>query len=174
MENQKFLEWFLGFIDAEGNFQTTIVKRLDKDGNITHYTLQYSIHLSLQIRDKELLEFIKKMLNNKGIIYNYEKRKETHLSIARNEDLIWLIDNIFSKYPLLTVYQSTRLEQIKFGINNQLKRINKLEDFNNYIVKDIIPNISYYSSTYWENWLTGFINGEASFTFVTKKNKKNT
>ena len=81
--DNKFLQWFIGFIDAEGNFQTTKVKRINIQGNITHYTLQYSFHLSIHIRDTNLIKHIKKMLNNKGNIFYYEKRNEVHYSIAK-------------------------------------------------------------------------------------------
>lgn len=81
---EKFYQWLIGFVDAEGNFQTTKVKRVNNKGIITHYTLQYYFHLSLHIRDKTLIELIKKRLDNKGNIYYYIKRKDVHLSIAKN------------------------------------------------------------------------------------------
>ena len=95
MTKNEFIQWFLGFVDAEGNFQTTKVKRVNKEGIISHYTLQYSFHLSLHIRDKELIQDIKKMLDNIGIIYEYPNRNEVHYSIAKRQELIWIINNIF-------------------------------------------------------------------------------
>lgn len=33
--NLNFIAWFIGFCDAEGNFQTTKVKRINKAGKLT-------------------------------------------------------------------------------------------------------------------------------------------
>jgi len=82
-----FLAWFLGFMDAEGNFQTTKVKRINTKGELTSIALKHSIHIGLHIREKPILEFIKLNLNNIGTIYNYEKKKESHLAIVKIEDL---------------------------------------------------------------------------------------
>jgi hypothetical protein len=79
----------IGFLDAEGNFQTTVVKRTSKLGIVTSLGLKYSIHLSLHLRDKILLEFIQKKLNNIGKIYTYDttKRQEARLAITKVSDL---------------------------------------------------------------------------------------
>lgn len=69
MNNKNFIAWFMGFLDAECNFQTTIVKRTNKQGIVTSLGLKYAIHLSLHLRDKELLEFIQIKINNIGKIY---------------------------------------------------------------------------------------------------------
>ena len=176
MTKNEFIQWFLGFVDAEGNFQTTKVKRVNKEGIISHYTLQYSFHLALHIRDKELLNYIQTMLNNIGTIYEYKDRYEIHLAVVKFEELKWLIDTIFedvnSENKLLTVHQSTRLAQIIFGFKNHIKRIKNLEEFSKYVVEEIKPIVPPKSQEYWENWLIDFINGEASFTFVTKQIEK--
>ena len=67
----KFYYWFAGFCDAEGNFQTTNFKRVNKKGIITSIGLKYSFHIGLQLKDKSLLEFIQTKLNNMGKIYEY-------------------------------------------------------------------------------------------------------
>jgi len=169
---KNFYQWLIGFMDAEGNFQTTKVKRVNTKGDITHYTLQYSVHLSLHIRDRILIEYIQKRLDKKGIIYYYEKRNDVHLSIAKNKDIIWLIENLFDRYNLLTKHQLTRLEQIKFGLRNNIKRINNLDEFVNVKVDDVIPDLKNIELQFWENWLGGFINGEASFSYASKGTNK--
>lgn len=52
----KFYSWFIGFCDAEGNFQTTNFKRVNKKGITTSIGLKYSFHIGLHLRDKNLLE----------------------------------------------------------------------------------------------------------------------
>lgn len=172
----KFYSWLIGFIDAEGNFQTTKVKRTNKKGIITHYTLQYSFHLSLHIRDKILIEQIKILLDNRGSIFIYETRTEVRLAFVKKEDLRWLLVNVLTKYNLLTKHQLMRLEQLRFGLKNNINRIENLDDFNTIKVFDQSfdqsPDLMNINKQYWIYWLGGFINGEASFTFVTKKTKK--
>ena len=135
MNNNIFFPWFLGFCDAEANFQTTKFKRINKNGIVTSIGLKYSFHIGISNRDKNLLEFIHEKLNNRGKIYLYSNKKEVHLAIVKIEDLKWLIENIFSKYPLLTNSQASRYEQLKLGINNNLKRLDSIESFESIIVK---------------------------------------
>lgn len=119
MENNSFFAWLLGFIDAEGNFQTTQFKRTNKKGVVTSIVVKYSFHIGLHLRDKQLLELIKKELGDIGQIYEYPKKKECHYAIYKIQDLQWLITNIFNKYPLLTVNQVTRFEKLRKGILNK-------------------------------------------------------
>lgn len=130
----KFYSWFAGFCDAEGNFQTTNFKRVNKKDIITSIGLKYSFHIGLHLRDKSLLEFIQTKLNNMGKIYEYPKKEEAHLAIYKVEDLKWLIENVFSKYPLLSDHQALRYEQLRKGITNNLKRLDSLEDLHTILV----------------------------------------
>lgn len=87
IEKLKFLAWFIGFCDAEGNFQTTKVKRINKDGKLTSIGLKYSFHIGLHIRDRLILDLIKSELNNIGTIYDYVNKNESHLAVVKIEDL---------------------------------------------------------------------------------------
>lgn len=49
--NEKWLKWFVGFNDAEGNFQVYPKKRVLKSGEISKYNVGYAYHLSLHQRD---------------------------------------------------------------------------------------------------------------------------
>jgi hypothetical protein len=153
MNNNMFFAWFLGFCDAEANFQTTKFKRINKNGIVTSIGLKYSFHIGLSNRDKTLLEFIHIKLNNKGKIYEYNNKKEVHLAIVKIEDLKWLIENIFSKYPLLTNSQASRYERLKLGITKNLKRLNPIDSFESFFEnnKDIKPDFINCSSDYIDN-----------------------
>lgn len=59
MKKEELKRWFVGFMDAEGNFQTFKKKRELKSGRI-YYNVGYGIHLSIHERDKELLEYLKR------------------------------------------------------------------------------------------------------------------
>lgn len=174
----KFYSWFAGFCDAEGNFQTTKFNRVNKKGIITSIGLKYSFHIGLQLRDKELLELIQTKLNNMGKIYEYVKKEEAHLAIYKIEDLKWLIENVFSRYPLLSTYQRLRYEQLRIGIINNLKKLNSLDDFQTILVKPssrvcgpTVNNLNL-EAEYLKNWACGFLNGEVSFTNGINNNKK--
>ena len=87
-------------------------------------------------------------------------------------DLEWLIENIFTKYPLLTKGQASRFEILRNGICNKISRVESLEDFtkqNSILVDQVVPNYQNYSKSYVNNWIIGFLNGEVSFTYATKK-----
>jgi hypothetical protein len=55
----KFLEWFTGFTDAEGNFNITLRKL---NGN-TYTSVMLTFQIDLHIDDLSLLEYIKDKLN---------------------------------------------------------------------------------------------------------------
>lgn len=186
-----FFAWLVGFCDAEGNFQTTKFKRINKNGIVTSIGLKYSFHIGLHLRDKDLLELIQYKLNNIGKIYEYVNKEEAHLAVFKIEELKWLIENIFSKYPLLSPWprpwtrigagaraknQRLRYEQMKIGIINNYKRLNNLEDFQTILIDPhSLTNLNDLNlkKDFLENWTCGFLNGEVSFTNTIKNNKKN-
>lgn len=61
--NKNWIEWFIGFNDAEGNFQVYPKKRVLKSGEVSHYGVGYAYHLSLHSRDAPLIKTIQEMLN---------------------------------------------------------------------------------------------------------------
>jgi len=57
-----------------------------------YYNIGYGFHLSLSIKDRELLLQIHKNLNYLGQIYEYNNnRQEIRLAITKLDDLKWLI-----------------------------------------------------------------------------------
>jgi len=54
---------------------------------LEYYNIGYGFHLSLSIKDKDLLLDIHKNLQNKGKIYEYAERNEIRLAITKLEDL---------------------------------------------------------------------------------------
>src|SRR5271169_5295437 len=121
--DKKWNEWFIGFSDAEANFQTFPKKRIGKDGKtIKYYNIGYGYHLRLNIIDKEIIKNIHLKLNNIGNIYEYSNnnRQEIHLAITKLEDLKWLIYNIFNDYTLLTKHQNERFSRLKYGVENKI------------------------------------------------------
>jgi hypothetical protein len=66
----------------------TLRVTLNKTKNYEYYNIGYGFHLSLNIRDSELIEKIYINLNSLGNIYKYDnKRQEVRLAITKLEDL---------------------------------------------------------------------------------------
>nr|QJS52036.1 putative LAGLIDADG homing endonuclease [Bulbochaete rectangularis var. hiloensis] len=184
------MEWFIGFFDAEGNFQRTVEKRVTKRGDI-YYKIAYSFHISLSLVDKELLYEIKDFLGM-GRIYLYPKRNEAHFSVYRVKELQQLV-NLLSNYNFLTRNQSDNFRLLQWGLYRNIKRAKSLEEIDilfqrpiyaiNYkeskeylrykeifMQKNLTMNRGLFSESFFPNWISGFMTGEASFT-SNKKNK---
>jgi hypothetical protein len=186
-KNINWLSWFVGFFEGDGNFQihykyskvqSTEIKK-DSNLNIkekkkplnSKTRLGYSINISLSQIDLELLEDIKKILNDFGTIYIYPKRKEARLAIFKKDEIKWLIDNVFDMYPLITDHQKNRYAKLREGIINNITFFNNLQELEefknkkNLITKDL-PN----KQEPRDNWILGIINSEGCFYTRTKKN----
>lgn len=160
--NPDFIEWFIGFVDAEGNF---LIKR-------DHNTFAFIFQIKLHIDDVSILHFIQSNLKM-GNVRSYPIF--CVLEISRKRDVQVLID-IFSNYPLKTTkclnfyswvkgfnllenYRITKdpniledIANIKAGMNNSRT------DFN---LPDFSINIT-------PRWFMGFFEGEGS-VFVSRK-----
>lgn len=177
--NNDWLEWFIGFNDAEGNFQVYPKKNVLKDGSISSYRVGYSYHLSLHSRDILLIKDIKKILNNIGTIYVYKTKSDSRLAVNDKESLLYLIKNIFDVYPLLTNNQLTRYNLLKYGLINNIKKFNTLEEYDKYKTEKLLFNLPQHNlielykcnKLKIDNWIVGFINGEGSFYINKDKNK---
>ena len=193
-----WLQWFIGFMDADGSFQTFPKKRsyILKSGIISEYiNIGYGIHISLSDRDLPLLKEINHQLSNlvnpkihnnfklSGKIYTYPKRGEAVLAYTKLLDIQFLIENVFDKYPLITLNQRQRYSLLRAGILNKIKRLDNLEEYKkfkdektvateyNFFIESESKNLlTGYSMNYEDSWMLGFINGEGSFTI----NKKGT
>jgi hypothetical protein len=66
-----------------------------KSGIITNYRLGFAYHLSLHSRDMALIENIRKILNNVGVVYNYPNKNDSRLAVNGKAGLLYLIDNVF-------------------------------------------------------------------------------
>jgi len=130
-------------MDADGSFQIFPKKRSYisiKSGIISEYiNIGYGIHISLSERDLPLLKEINQHLSNlvnpkihnnfklSGQFYTYPKRKEAVLAYTKLLDIQFLIENVFDKYPLVTLNQRQRYHLLRTGILNKIKRLDNLE-----------------------------------------------
>lgn len=176
--NEKWFSWFIGFIDAEGNFQTYPKKRVLTSGELARYNIGYGFHLSLYKRDIDILKYIKSKLD-KGVIYEYKDKPDSRLAINKKSELIYLIENIFDKYSLVTINQLIRYQLLRYGIVNNITEFKSLEEYQEYKSKCLLSitnqiksqKVKVKTSINIDNWIIGFINGEGCFSL--KKNKCN-
>lgn len=175
--NKKWLHWFVGFSDAEGNFQVYPKKRTLKTGEISKYNIGYGYHLSLHKKDVDILKETKSKLKDIGTIYEYPAPDKPDYRLAVNDrtGLIYLINNVFDLYPLKPKNQLTRYLLLKDGLLGNIKEFKTLEQYNQYkterylYVTKQIKSINYnYENSDIDNWLIGFISGEGCF-YMKKK-----
>lgn len=132
--------------------------------------------MGLHLKDKNLIEDIRLKLNNIGTIYEYctVNKKEVHFAITKKEELKWLIENVLNYYPLLTKHQWDRFSRLKYGVFNNIKRVETLEEYQQFIedvdskvwkTAQLIDVNHPLISDSIDNWIVGFINGEGSFKF---------
>lgn len=164
--NPEFLQWFVGFTDAEGSF--TMNSDLKKD-KCTIASFSFMFKIGLHKDDEKVLRDIKDRLRIGGVrIY----KDECIFSVTDKKGIALLID-IFDKYNLNT---SKYLDYLDFKKAFHFYS-NRSEDLNPYMVKDTIlplknkmnnsrinfdrPNNSEIVIT--KSWLLGFVEGDGSF-----------
>lgn len=168
-KNINWIGWFIGFLDAEGNFQVYPKKRLLKSGVLSKVNVGLGIHITLHLRDLKIIQKIHKLLQI-GTIYISEAKSEARLAI--NDKVgITLLCNILSNYSLLTSYQLTRFLVLKKFLEDSIKEFLTLELYNEYkaivestIIKNILLDINLMLNLeFIDSWIVGFINGEGCF-----------
>lgn len=167
---KKWLEWFVGFCDADANFQVFPKKRsyIKKEGSLSeYYNIGYGFHVSLSMKDLDLLLKTKDLFNSIGNIYTYPSRDEARFCVTKKTELVYLIETVFDLYPLLTQHQRDRYARLRHVVLNNFNRVETLEEYNKFLltsyVEDNIPESYFTSGTAFENWILGFINGEGCF-----------
>lgn len=110
--NKKWLSWFVGFIDAEGNFQVYPKKRVLISGDISKYNVGLGFHISLHSRDINVIKDIKSNLNDIGTFQQPKNKPEVRLAVNDRKSLMSLIE-IFNMFPLMTQHQHKRYLLLK-------------------------------------------------------------
>jgi hypothetical protein len=159
-----WIEWFIGFCDADSNFQ--VFPKIRNSKTKQYYNVGYGFHISLNIIESDFIQNIQSNLNNIGHIYLYPNKNEVRFSVTKLDELKWLVNNIFSVSPLVSSHQSSRYNAFKVGLLNNINRFETLEDYNNFVKSNLIGsklNNNYFSSKSFDNWIKGFVNGEGCF-----------
>jgi len=124
---------------------------LKKSGILSEYiNIGYGIHISLSERELPLLKEINQRLSNlvipkihnkfklSGKIYTYPKRKEAVLAYTKLLDIQFLIENVFDKYPLVTLNQRQRYNLLRTGILKKIKRLDNLEEYKKFKIENSV------------------------------------
>ena len=119
----------------------------------------------MSLRDLALIKTIRSNLNNLGRIYEYaDNKSEAHLAITKLNDLKWVILNIFDHFPLLTDHQWERFSRLRYGVLTKINRAESYSDYLNFLGDHSTwlksRKIDLNDSTLFDNWISGFINGE--------------
>ena len=122
----KWLHWFVGFTDAEGNFQVYPKKRVIKSRDISKFNVGYCYHLCLHKIDLIILRDVQVKLQGVGSIYEYVNKSDSRLAVNDKAGLLYLIENVFDPYPLITRNQTIRYNLLKHGLIYQVKQFNTL------------------------------------------------
>jgi hypothetical protein len=96
-----FLEWFVGFVDADGNFNISFRNFKDNKYNSVLLTFQIGLHID----DLELLKFIKGKLNCGHISISGSK---CNYFVNDRASLIHVISPIFNYVQLNSTARSAR------------------------------------------------------------------
>lgn len=191
LPNKNWIDWLIGFLDADGNFQVFPKLRnyVKKSGELSnYYNVGYGIHISLSIKDYDLLLNIQNELQGMGKIYKNEKKEEARLAITKLNELEILVKCVLNQSPFISLTQRKRYYRLSYGVIN---KINRFETYSDYLTftntnydKPIIEDLTkeYLNSLSFDNWIQGFINGEGSFhvhkkgylTFYIEHTDKNT
>lgn len=164
-----FIEWFIGFCDAESNF--SIVPKLDSKGILNRFSFMFTIGLHKD--DIEALQFIRSELNI-GTVRIYGD--ECKFIVTKREDISKLI-SIFETFNLNTdKYLDYLSFKEAFNLYTNRENVlseqltNKLLEFKEGMNKNR-TNFNMpvdHKITVTISWLLGLIEGEGSFQLWRK------
>ena len=165
-DEEKFLQWFVGFSDAESNF---IINSLLKKDKVTISSFSFMFKITLHKDDEGVLRYINRKLGI-GNVRLY--KNECILNVTDKNGILFLI-SIFDKYNLNTTKYLDYLD-FKKAFNLYFNRDKEL---NAESVKNVIIELKnkmntnrvnfnrpeYCKIIITKSWLLGFIEGDGSF-----------
>jgi hypothetical protein len=170
--NKNFLQWFVGFTDAEGTFLIQT-----KNNSEVHFCFKITLHID----DSAVLFLIKDKL---GIGVVFFKGNTCNFTVNSLQLIVEVLLPIFDKYPLITHKQlnyrdwriAVLLKKNSANPNNKnifitpdtLKKIVKIkENINRNRTNFDGYKISYLMISKY--WLLGFVEGDGSFHFSNNR-----
>lgn len=163
---REFIEWLVGFVDAEGNFNIKITGLNNKTYKNAQFTLQIGLHAD----DKKVLEYIQ------------ENLKCGHISSSQNRVNFFVNDKLSLIYIILPIFNSVNLNSSKYHHfivfekalnlvkrNDHLNKLGKMQRINFQKQMQemsgawIPPTISK-KINITKDWLAGFVDGDGTFS----------
>ena len=133
--NPDFLNWFVGFTDAEGNF---LINSNIKNGRVEKFNFRFTIRLHKD--DLKVLQYIREVLQI-GKVYNHDL---VYFLVTRQEEIKKLI-MIFDKYPLNSIKQLNYLSACARHLEVSVSTVYKYVNNNNPLkIKKEVPHKIYY------------------------------
>jgi hypothetical protein len=168
----KFLEWFSGFTDAEGNFNITLRKL-----NGSNYTsVMLTFQIDLHIDELPLLEFIKDKLNCGHISISGSK---CNFFVNDKASLIEIISPIFklvklnsSKFYQFIIFDKAinLIKEKKHLSPEGKKEMFKLyKDMKTPYLAPAVQSKEVNNLPLTVNWLGGFTDGDSTFSILNFK-----
>lgn len=164
--DKDFLEWFVGFTDAEGNFNIKITNLVGNTYKNAQFTFQIGLH-----KDEELL------LN-----YIMNKIRCGHMSKSNNKINFFVNDLNSLLYVIIPIFDHVNLNSSKYWNYELFKKAVNLTKDKSHLLSNgkseiislqkemqklsgkWIPNTSN-SINITKCWLAGFIDGEGCFSY---------
>jgi cytochrome c oxidase subunit 3 len=173
--NKNFLEWLVGFTDAEGNFSITIrdnphfkinILKENKEfkvNNVSKY-VNLTFQIGLHIMDLKTLKFIQKELRCGNI------------SVSKNRCNYYINDFYSIKNIIIPLFEYFQLNSTKYSQYIVFKNAAELIYNKSHLTNDGLSKLIYLKSmlninaytpdsfNITDNWLLGFIEGDATFS----------
>ena len=68
----------------------------------------------------------------------YSHRDEARWAVTKKTELIYLIETVLEKQPLLTEHQRGRYARLKYGVLNNFNRVESLGEYENFIQQNYV------------------------------------
>jgi cytochrome c oxidase subunit 3 len=163
--DSSFIQWFVGFTDAEGNFNITLRNLHNNSYNSVMLTFQIGLHID----DLEVLKFIKSKLNCGHISISGSK---CNFFINDQTSLIFVVLPIFKYFPLnsskyyqfLVFEKAVNLFINKFHLTPQ-GRLLMIQFYYEMIHNNSLSHFpSRNNISITKYWLGGFTDGDGCFS----------
>ena len=163
---REFIEWLVGFVDAEGNFY---IKITGLDNN-TYKNAQFTLQIGLHADDKKVLEYIKDNL------------KCGHISSSENRVNFFVNDKLSLIYVVLPIFNYVNLNSSKYHhfilfekalnlvkTNDHLNATGKMQiiDLQKQMQKmsgACTPSTISNKINITDEWFVGFVDGDGTFS----------
>ena len=172
--SRQFIEWFVGFTDAEGCFYI--------QPNNTKTSFQLVFHIELHIDDIDVLYKIVEILGV-GRVIKIKGRNSAKLYIYKFDDIIKVLIPIFKEFPLQTTKYLDFISFLEIALikypSSSSKRSLKISESDIMNIKKLKENMNSGRSIINKEqeellknkislnvgWLMGFIEGEGTFGY---------